>query len=67
MNRKPKNPQPIVFYRPAWMLAQHTRCQRHTQAFRLLFHQHLWRLPQPPPADIKAQLEATLAEMKGDV
>ena len=67
MNRKPKNAQPIVFYRPAWQISTHKRCAPHTQARRQCFRQDIWRLPPPPPADIKAQLETTIAEMKGEV
>jgi len=66
MNRKPVNPKPIVFYRPAWCIATHKRCEPYTQTHRLLFSQDIWRLPHPPPADIKTQLETTLAEIRGE-
>ena len=65
-NRKSVDPKPIVFYRPAWTVGIHTRTQPRTTAHRLLFRQYIWRLPQAPPADIKPQLEVTIAELKGD-
>ena len=63
--RKPVDPKPIVFYRPAWTVGIHTRVQPRTTARRMLFRQYIWRLPQAPPADITTELETTIAELKG--
>ena len=64
--RKPVDPKSIVFYRPAWTVGIHTRTQPRMAIHRMLYRQYIWRLPQAPPANIKPQLEATIAELKGD-
>ena len=65
-NRKPANAKPITIYRPAWTIGIHTRAQPNTTTHRLLFSQYLWRLPKAPIANIKTQLETTIAKLKGD-
>ena len=58
--RKLVDPQPIIFYRPAWTTGIHTRAQPRTATHRLLFSQYVWRLPKAPPADIKDRLTQTI-------
>ena len=61
---KPANPQPIVFYRPGWMVAPQSRCAPHTQARRQLFRQYVWQLPQPPVDNIKDVLNEAINSLK---
>ena len=55
--RKPVDPKPIIFYRPAWTVGIHARVQPHTTAHRLLFRQYLWRLPKSPDDRPKHPIE----------
>ena len=64
MKRKPVDPKPIVFYRPAWTVGIHTRAQLRTTARRMLFRQYIWRLPQASPADIKDRLTETIESFR---